>query len=147
MRLFDVTVLARPADVPGIHFEDACRPVLAQDRRQAFVAQAVAGGERIGEVILPIVRCLLTDRGRDRHHRHDGAAAAADQAAIGENDRGATLCRFERRIHASAAGADNQDIGFKFDHARNSLLASPAVVHRTDLALGKQMQMHAADAS
>ena len=58
------------------------RPVLAQQSRKPLVAQAAPGGDRVGEMMAPMVGHLVAERHRDRHLRHHRGAAAADQAAI-----------------------------------------------------------------
>ena len=106
----DAAVLARPADAPVVHLADAVGAFLAQQPRQRLVAQAAAGGERVLVVMAPVVRRLGAERDRDRHLRHHGGAAAADQAAVGEQHAGARARRLDRRIHAGGAGADHQHV-------------------------------------
>jgi hypothetical protein len=67
----------------------------------------------------PVIRRLLADRSRDRHLRHDGGAAAPDQAALGEEHAATRACRLDRRIHAGAARSDDQDVGLDL-HGFNS---------------------------
>jgi hypothetical protein len=55
VHLREVAVPARPADAPFVHLADARRPLLAQELRELLVAQAAAGLERVGEVVLPVV--------------------------------------------------------------------------------------------
>ena len=43
----DMAVLARPADAPFIHFEDALGPFFAEELREPLVAQSAAGFERV----------------------------------------------------------------------------------------------------
>ena len=109
--LRDVAVLARPADAPRVHLADAVGAVLAQQPRQPLVAQPAAGFERVVVVVAPVVGDFLAERDRDRHLRHDGGAAAPDQAAVGEKDAAAGARRLDRRIHAGAARSDDQDVG------------------------------------
>ena len=111
-RLGDVAVLARPADAPGLHLADAGGAFLAQQACEALVAQAAAGVERVVVVIAPVVRRLRAERDRDRHLRHHGGAAAADQAAVGEQHAAAGARGLDRRIHAGAARSDDQHVGF-----------------------------------
>jgi hypothetical protein len=106
-----VAVLARPADAPAVELADAIRPFLAKKLRQRFVAQAAAGRDRVGEMMLRVVGRLFAERDRDRHLRHHGGAAAADQAAIGEQHAGTAARRLDRRIHAGGAGANHQRVG------------------------------------
>ena len=107
----DVAILARPADAPRVHLADAVGRVFAQKPRQIFVAQSAAGGERVVQVMLPIVRRFFAKRRRHRHLRHHGGAAAADQAAVGEQHFCAAARSLDRRIHAGGAGADHQHVG------------------------------------
>ena len=110
--LRDAAVLARPADAPFVHLADAGGTFLAQQPRQPLVAQPAAGFERVVVVMAPVVRRLRAERDRDRHLRHDGGAAAPDQAAVGEEDAAARAGSLDRRIHAGAARSDDQDVGF-----------------------------------
>ena len=98
-----------------IQLADAVRRVLAQQLRQLFVAQPAAGGDGVGVMILPRVRRFLAERARHRHLRHHGGAAAADQAAIGQQHMRAVARRLDRRIHARGAGADDQHVGVDGD--------------------------------
>ena len=52
-------------------------------------------------------------RNRDRHHRHHGCAAAADQAAVRQHHRTSRLRGFDGGIHAGTAGADDEDVGLQ----------------------------------
>ena len=117
--LLDMAVLARPADLPRIHFAQPLRAIFTKQRRKTFVAEPAAGRERIGKVMFPVIWCLLAQSGCDRHLRHDSGAAAPDQAPIGKNDRSPTLRRVQRRIHARATGADHEDIGFEMGGNRS----------------------------
>jgi len=56
---------------------------------------------------------LLGERCCDRHLSHHGGAAAADQAALGENHGRAGARGFERSVHACGAGADHQHVGLQ----------------------------------
>ena len=85
-RLGDTAVLARPPDAPFLHLADAGGTLLAQEACEALVAQAAARFERVIVVKAPVVRRLRTERHGDGHLRHHGGAAAADQAAVGEQD-------------------------------------------------------------
>ena len=109
--LRDAAIFARPADAPFVHLADAVRALLAQEPRQPLVAQAAAGLERVVVVVAPMVGRLRAERDRDRHLRHDGGAAAPDQAAVDEKDAAARARRLDRRIHAGAARSDDQDVG------------------------------------
>jgi hypothetical protein len=100
-----------PANLPAIHLADAARSVLAKQPREAFVAKAASGSKRIRQMIFPMIRGLFAEGCCDRHLRHHGRPAAADQAAVGKNDRSALPRRFQRRIHACATGADHQNVG------------------------------------
>ena len=110
--LRDTPVLSRPADAPFIHGADAVGPFAAQQLRQRGVAQPAAGGQRVVIVMVPVVRRLRAERDRDCHLRHHGGAAAADQAAVGEQHVSAGARGLDRREHAGGAGADHQDVGF-----------------------------------
>jgi hypothetical protein len=59
----------------------------------------------------PVVGDFLAERHRHRHLRHDGRPAAADQAAIDQEDTAARPRRLDRGIHAGRAGADHQHVG------------------------------------
>ena len=95
-----------------------CGRVLAQKLRQRLVAQAAAGGDGVVVMMVPVVGRFLAERGRHRHLRHHGGAAASDQAAIGEQDVRAAARRFDRGVHAGGAGADHQHVGLDGDGFR-----------------------------
>lgn len=116
MHLLEMAVLTRPADLPGIHFADARGGALAQQLRQRGIAQAASSGQRVGQMMLPMIRALLAQRNGDCHLCHDRGAAAADQAAIDQVYAAAVARRGDCGIHAGAAGADHQHIAFKSDH-------------------------------
>ena len=97
-RLRDAAVLARPADAPVVHLADAVGTLLAQEPREALVAESAAGFQRVVVVVAPVVRRLAPERDRDRHLRHDGGAAAPDQAAVGERTR-CSRCARPRSPH------------------------------------------------
>jgi hypothetical protein len=105
--LRDAAVLARPADPPPLHLADARRAFLAQEAREALVAQTAARFERVVVMMAPVVGRLRAERDRHRHLRHDGGAAAADQAAIGEEDAATRARGLDRRIHAGGARSDH----------------------------------------
>ncbi len=107
----DLAVLARPADAPGIHLADAGRAFLAEQPRQRLVAQPAAGGQRVLIVVRPVVGRLVAQRHGDRHLRHHGGAAAADQAAVDQEHVAAGARRLDRGVHARRAGADHQHVG------------------------------------
>jgi hypothetical protein len=109
--LRDMAILARPADAPGVHLADAVGAVLAQQARQPLVAQPATGFERVVVVVAPMVGDFFAERHRDRHLRHDGGAAAPDQAAVGEKDAAAGARGLDRRIHAGTPRSDDQDVG------------------------------------
>ena len=110
--LGDAAVLARPPDAPVLHLANAGGAFLAQEACEALVAQAAARFERVVVVKAPVVRRLRTERDGDGHLRHHGGAAAADQAAVGEQHAAAGARGLDRRIHAGAARSDDQDVGF-----------------------------------
>jgi hypothetical protein len=124
LRLLDMTVLARPADLPAIHLAQSQRPVLAQQCGEALVAKTASGGERIGQVMLPMIRRLLAQRCGDRHLRHDRGAAAPNQAAVRQNHRRTGPRGFKSRVHAGAAGTDHQDVGLDMRWRRRGTVAS-----------------------
>ena len=61
----------------------------------------------------PVIRHLFTQRNGNRHLRHDGCAAAANQAAVNQRRLTALVRCGNGRTHAGTARADNQHIGFK----------------------------------
>ena len=124
MHLFEVAVLARPADFPCVHFADAQRGVLAQQPRQRRIAQAAAGRQGIGQMVLPVIGALFAQRNGDGHLRHHRGSAAADQAAVDQVHAAAVARRGDGGIHAGAARADYQHIAFKTDHCA-ALYADP----------------------
>jgi hypothetical protein len=63
-----------------------------------------------------MVGALRPDRGGHRHLRHDSGPAAPNQAAIQQQDPGATPSRFDRCIHAGATGTDHQHVGIHLPH-------------------------------
>jgi len=109
--LGDAPVFPRPSDAPFVHLADAVGALLAEQAREAGVAEAAAGLQRVVVVVRPVIRCFRAERDGDRHLRHHRGAAAADQAAVGEQHRAARARRLDRRIHACGTGADHQDIG------------------------------------
>ena len=109
--LRDAALLARPANAPRVHLPDALRAFLAQQPRQPLVAEPATGRKRVVIVVAPVVGRLGPERGRNRHLRHHGGAAAADQAALGEHDVYPRARGRDRRIHAGASRPDDQDIG------------------------------------
>ena len=113
MDLRDMIALARPAHFPRVHLADARGAVLAEHSREALVAQASPCCEGVGEVIFPGIGRLFAKGDRHGHLRHDGGAATADEAAVGEDHGGAGACGFKRGIHACAACANHQNVGFK----------------------------------
>ena len=114
VRLADAPVgMPRPADTPLVQAADRIGSVLAQDARQALVAQAAASRDGVGQVIAPVVRHLLAERHRHRHLRHHGRAAPADQAAIDQQHRRVRLVGRDRGGHAGRAGTDHQHVGRK----------------------------------
>ncbi len=117
LRLFDVTVLARPADFPAVHFTQPPGSILAQQCGHALVAEPASGRERVGQMIFPVIRRLFAERRGDRHLRHDGGAAAPDQAAVRQHDRSSGFRGFEGRVHAGATGTDHEDIGPRYASA------------------------------
>ena len=127
--LRDAAVLARPADAPLLHLADAVRAFLAQQPRQPFVAEAAPGFERVIVVKAPVIRRLRAERDRDRHLRHDGGAAASDQAAV-EQEHTATCARgLDRGIHAGAARSDDQDVGFDMHFGVFGVVAHAGGIH------------------
>ena len=124
----DLAVLARPADAPGIHLPDAGRAFLAKQARQRLVAEPAAGGERVLIVMAPVVGRLGAERHRDRHLRHHGRAAAADQAAVDQEHAAAGARRLDRGIHAGRAGADHQHVGFDLHRARRAAVMEPHLI-------------------
>ena len=113
MDLRDMIALARPAHLPRVHLADARGAVLAEHGREALVAQAAPCGQRVGEVVFPGIRRLLAKGCRHGHLGHHGRAATADEAAVGEDHGGPGACGFKRGIHARAACANHQNVGFK----------------------------------
>ena len=112
-RLRDTAVVpACPADTPGVERANALRAVLAQQARQTLLAQAAAGFQRVIVMVAPVVRCLRTERDRNRHLRHDGGTAAPDQAAVDQEHVATRARRLDRRIHPGRARSDDQDVGF-----------------------------------
>jgi hypothetical protein len=83
-----------------------------QQARERLVAEPAAGGERVVVMMLPVVRRLSAQGYGDRHLRHHGGAAAADQATVGEQHLAAGARRLDRRIHAGSARTDHQDVSF-----------------------------------
>ena len=77
-------------------------------------------------MMAPVVGRLGAERDRDRHLRHHGRAAAADQAAVDQQHAAAGARRLDRGVHAGRAGADHQHIGFDLHR-----LGHPAVMRRT----------------
>src|SRR5215475_4454985 len=65
--LRDDAVLARPADAPRVHLQDALGTVVTEEPRQLFAAQPAAGRERVVEVVAPVVGDLRAERHRHRH--------------------------------------------------------------------------------
>ena len=64
------------------------------------------------------------ERDRDRHLRHHGGAAAADQAAVGEQHLRAGARRLDRRIHAGAARSDHEHVGLDMHGAGHDITPS-----------------------
>ena len=131
--------LARPADVPGVHLPDGARPILAEQRRKPGVAEPASCRQRIGEMMLPVIRHVLAERGRHGHLRHDGRAAAPDQAAVDEQHADVLLRGRERGRHAGAARADDEHVGREmgglFGHVKLRLRFDP---HHQDFAAAGQ---------
>ena len=111
----DLAVLPGPADAPGIHLLDAFGALLAEQPRQRLVAEAAAGGQRVLEVIAPMVRRLGAERDGNRHLRHHGGAAAADQASVDQQHLTAGAGGLDRGVHPGRAGADHQHIGLQLN--------------------------------
>src|SRR5258708_11510468 len=63
-------------------------------------------------MIRPMIRRLRTERDCDRHLRHHGGAAAADQAAVHQQHPGTRLRGLYRRIHTGGARSDYEHVGF-----------------------------------
>ena len=111
-RLCDAPIFTRPAHAPIVHGADALGPFLAQQLRKRLVAQSAPGGECIVVMMAPMVGSFGAERDSDGHLGHHRGAAAADQAAVGEQHLTAAACRLDRRIHACGAGPDHQNVGF-----------------------------------
>ncbi len=113
LNLLDMTVFAGPTDLPAVHLADAPGTVFAKKGGKLFVAEAAPGGQRIGEMMLPMIRRLFAERGSNRHLRHDRGAATADQASVGEDHIDAGSRGLKRRIHPCPACPDHEYIGLK----------------------------------
>ena len=119
--LIDLAVVAaRPIDLPAAEFANPLRTALAKQRGEVLVAKAAPGAERVLEMQLRIVGLGLAERGRARHLRHDGRAAAPDHVLVEQQHPRAVAGRGDRREHSGAAAADNQDIAFKGDFVSHS---------------------------
>ncbi|MNL45229.1 hypothetical protein D3C87_1678600 [compost metagenome] len=118
MDLAQMFRLARPAHAPALQQPDRIHALFAQQARQRLAAQAAARAQRVFVVMAPMVFGLLAQRGGHRHLRHDGRAAAADQAAVGQHHPAARLRGCHGGAHARRARADHQDVGvdIKFAH-------------------------------
>ena len=110
VRLHDAPVAACPADAPGIHFADAVGAFLAEQPGQRLVAEAAPRGERIVEVMTPVVVRLRAQGHRNGHLRHDRRAAAPDQAAIGQQHAATGARGLDGGIHAGGSGADDEHV-------------------------------------
>ena len=119
VHLFEVAVLACPADFPCIHFADAQRGVLAQQLRQRGIAQATAGLQGVGQMVLPVIGAMFAQGNGDRHLRHDRGPAAADQAAVDQVHAAAVARCGNCGIHAGAARAYYQYVTIESDHRAN----------------------------
>ncbi len=143
VRLADAAIgVPRPADMPALHAADRIGPVLAQKDGKAFVAQAAARGERVGQMILPVIGRLLAQGHGDRHLRHHRGAAAADEAAIDEQDIGARLIGRDRRRHAGGARADHQHVRRESRRValrRDCLHSEPVYTQRTNETQNRAM--------
>ena len=105
------TARARPPDPPAVHLAHPLGRGPAQHLRERFVAEPAARLEGVGEVVFPGVGLLLGKGGGDGHLRHDRRAPAADHVLVGEDDPGAGARRGDGRVHAGAAGADDEHVG------------------------------------
>ncbi len=110
--------MPRPADMPILHLADRRGAMLAQEAGKPLVAQAAPGGERVGEMMAPVIRHLLAQGDGDGHLRHDGGAAAPNEAAIDHEHVGARRIGCNRRCHAGRARADHQHVRRKLDRFR-----------------------------
>ena len=60
-----------------------------------------------------VIQAAFLERDRDGHLRHDGRAAAPDEAPVGEDHRAAPARRLDRGVHAGAARSDHEHVGLQ----------------------------------
>ena len=89
MGLLNMAIFARPSNAPLVHFPDAFGSSCAQQRGQTLVTEPASGGNCVCEMILPMIRDLLTECDRDSHLGHDSGPASTDKAPVCKYDRGA----------------------------------------------------------
>ena len=110
MSLHDAPVAACPADAPGIHFADAIGAFLAEQPGQRLIAEPAPRGERIIEMVMPVVVGLRAQSHCNGHLRHYRRAAAPDQAAIGQQHAATGARGLDGGIHAGGSGADDEHV-------------------------------------
>ena len=138
--LVDLAVVApRPIDLPAGELanplRDCPRKAARRDSRCKGPRPALSVSSRCS---CGAVGLRLAERGRARHLRHDGRAAAPDHVLVEQQDAGAVACRGDRREHAGAAAADHQDIALNGDFVGHSwCLSRPLFV----LGLGQAARL------
>ena len=124
-----IVLSARPVGPPAVHLEDSRRAVLAQEPGQPLVAQLAARGQRVLEVIGPVVGLFVADGGGNGHLRHDGGAAAAHQGLVQQQHGRLFPGRGNGRVHARAAGSHHQNICEQMSHAESLVQRANTVQH------------------
>jgi hypothetical protein len=120
------TVTPGPADPPFFHLADAVGRLLAQQGSEVLVTQTAPGGQSVVEMRVPIIGAFLTERRRHGHLRHHGGAPTPDKALVYQQHTiGAGARRSDGGVHAGAAGADDQEVGFEMGHRGPSGIAAP----------------------
>jgi hypothetical protein len=76
------SLLSCPTDAPGIHLQNTLEPVFANHSGKRWITQATPRPQRINQMVLPVIGAFTTDRGRNRHLRHDGRPTAPDQTSV-----------------------------------------------------------------
>ena len=135
LHLLQMAILGGPADLPVLQLADGVHTFLAQQPGEAFVAQTAPGGQRVLQMVRPVILGLLADGGGNGHLCHHRGAAASDQAAVDEDGAAARFRGGDGGGHSGPACTDDRDVGFKCAH--KCMMAGFDALHNMLLMQGR----------
>ena len=110
---------AREDRAPVLELVDVAGRLVAEDLDRVLVAEVVGALDRVERVLLGVVLGRVAERRVDPALGR--ARVAADRVDLrDERDVGARVVGLDRRAHAGAAGADDEDVVLRF-HRRRTL--------------------------